>query len=65
MDERFHAYDKESGKLLWEHQMEYGGYATPSVYEVDGRQFVVIAAGGGGKPGTKRGDMYYAFSLPK
>lgn len=65
MDERFHAYDKDTGKLLWEYQMKFGGYATPSVYEVDGRQFVVIAAGGGGKPGAKNGDMNYAFALPK
>lgn len=63
MDERFHAYDKETGKLLWEFQLDAGGYATPSTYEVDGRQYVVIAAGGGGKPGTKPGDKYYCFSL--
>lgn len=65
MDERFHAYDKDTGELLWEYQMEFGGYATPATYEVDGRQYVVIAAGGGGKPGTKAGDMFYAFALPK
>lgn len=65
MDERFHAYDKETGRLLWEFQMEAGGYATPSTYEVDGRQFVVIAAGGGGKPGTKPGNAYYGFALPR
>ncbi len=65
MDERFHAYDKESGELLWEYQLEAGGYATPATYAIDGKQYVVIAAGGGGKPGTKRGDAYYAFSLPK
>ena len=65
MDERFHAYDKETGELLWEFQMEFGGYATPATYEVDGRQYVVIAAGGGGKPETKAGDMFYCFALPK
>jgi quinoprotein glucose dehydrogenase len=65
MDERFHAYDKDGGELLWEFQMDAGGYATPSTYEVDGRQFVVIAAGGGGKPGTKPGGKYYCFSLPE
>ncbi|MBI1178296.1 PQQ-binding-like beta-propeller repeat protein [bacterium] len=65
MDERFHAYDKDTGKLLWEYQMEFGGYATPATYEVDGRQYVVIAAGGGGKTFTKPGDMYYCFALPK
>ena len=64
MDERFHAYDKETGALLWEFQLDAGGYATPATYEVDGRQFVIIAAGGGGKPGTKPGDKFYCFGLP-
>ena len=65
MDERFHAFDKETGELLWEYQMESGGYATPATYEIDGRQYVIIAAGGGGKPGTKKGDAYYCFALPE
>lgn len=65
MDERFHAFDAETGELLWEYQMEAGGYASPATYEVNGRQFVVIAAGGGGKPGTPPGDAYYAFALPR
>ncbi len=65
MDERFHAYDKDTGELLWELQMDAGGYATPASFEVDGRQFVIIAAGGGGKPGTKPGDKFYCFSLPE
>jgi quinoprotein glucose dehydrogenase len=65
MDERFHAYDKDTGELLWEYQMEFGGYATPATYEVDGRQYVVIAAGGAGKPGTKAGDLFYCFALPR
>lgn len=65
MDERFHAFDKATGKLLWEFQMEAGGYATPSTYEVDGRQYVVIAAGGGGKPETRPGNAYYCFALPE
>ena len=63
MDERFHAYDKATGQLLWEFQMEAGGYATPATYEMGGRQFVVIAAGGGGKPETKAGNAYYCFAL--
>ena len=65
MDERFHAFDKDTGELLWEYQMETGGYASPATYEIAGRQYVVIAAGGGGKPGTKRGDTYYCFALPE
>ena len=64
MDERFHAYDRDTGKLLWEHQMDAGGYATPATYAINGNQYVVIASGGGGKPGTRRGDAYYCFRLP-
>ena len=64
MDERMHAYDKQTGELLWEYQMEAGGYATPSCFQVDGKQYIVIAAGGGGKPGTKPGGTYYCFGLP-
>jgi quinoprotein glucose dehydrogenase len=65
MDERFHAFDKATGKLLWEFQMEAGGYATPATYAVNGRQYIVIAAGGGGKPETKAGNAYYCFALPE
>ncbi|MEZ0268147.1 MAG: pyrroloquinoline quinone-dependent dehydrogenase [Phycisphaerae bacterium] len=63
-DERFRAFDKATGKVLWEHQLPAGGYATPCTYMVDGRQYVVIAAGGGGKPRTKSGDAFIAFALP-
>lgn len=62
-DEMFRAFDKTTGELLWETELPAGGYATPAVYEVNGRQYVVIAAGGG-KVGTKSGDTYVAFSLP-
>ncbi len=63
-DERLHAFDSSNGKLLWEHPLEAGGYATPCTYAVNGRQFVVIAAGGGGKIGSRSGDQYVAFALP-
>ncbi len=63
MDEMFRAYDKETGKLLWETKLPAGGYATPSTYIVDGKQYVVIAAGGGGKPGTKPGNSFLAYTL--
>jgi quinoprotein glucose dehydrogenase len=63
-DERIHAFDKQTGKLLWEHQLPAGGYATPSTYMVNGRQYVVIAAGGAGKMETKAGDAFVAFALP-
>ena len=62
-DERIHAFDKQTGKLLWEHPLPAGGYATPSTYQVGG-QYVVIAAGGAGKLQTKAGDAFVAFRLP-
>lgn len=63
MDEKFRAFDKTDGTLLWETDLPAGGYATPAVYSVAGKQFVVIACGGG-KMGTKSGDQYVAFLLP-
>jgi len=62
-DERIHAFDNQTGRLLWEHSLPAGGYATPSTYQVDGRQYVVIAAGGAGKLKTKAGDAFVAFRL--
>src|SRR5207237_8735057 len=62
-DEMFHAFDKQTGKLLWQTKLPAGGYATPCTYMAGGRQFVVIAAGGGGKVGTKSGDSFVAFAL--
>jgi quinoprotein glucose dehydrogenase len=64
-DERIHAFDKATGRLLWEYPLPAGGYATPSTYRVNGRQYVVIAAGGAGKLRTKAGDAFVAFSLPE
>ncbi len=63
-DRKFRAYDKRNGKLLWETTLPASGNATPAVYEIDGRQFVVIAAGGG-KSGAKSGSAYVAFALPE
>lgn len=63
-DEMFRAFDKDTGELLWETKLPAGGYATPATYEVNGRQYVVIAAGGG-KMGTPPGDAYVAFALPE
>jgi quinoprotein glucose dehydrogenase len=62
-DEKFRAFDKVTGKLLWLTVLPAAGYATPSTYAVRGKQYVVIAAGGG-KLGTKSGDAYVAFALP-
>ena len=62
-DEKFRAFDKSTGELLWQTSLPAAGYATPSTYSVRGKQYVVIAAGGG-KLGTKSGDAYVAFTLP-
>lgn len=63
-DAKFRAFDKETGALLWEAALPAAGYATPSTFMVDGRQYVVIAAGGG-KLGTPSGDAYVAYALPR
>ncbi|HVW97248.1 MAG TPA: PQQ-binding-like beta-propeller repeat protein [Mucilaginibacter sp.] len=62
-DEKIRAFDKKTGKQLWEAQLPAAGYATPATYAVDGRQFLVIACGGG-KIGSKSGDRYVCFALP-
>jgi quinoprotein glucose dehydrogenase len=62
-DEKIRAFNARTGKVLWEHSLPAAGYATPATYAVDGRQFVVIACGGG-KLGTRSGDAYVAFALP-
>jgi len=60
-DERIRAFDKKTGEILWEYQLPAGGFATPITYEVAGRQYVVIAAGGA--RGAKLGGNYIAFAL--
>jgi quinoprotein glucose dehydrogenase len=62
-DEMIRAFDKTSGKVVWEHSLPAAGYATPATYSINGKQFVVIACGGG-KIGSKSGDSYVAFALP-
>jgi quinoprotein glucose dehydrogenase len=62
-DEKFRAFDAATGKRLWETALPAAGYATPATYAAGGRQYVVIACGGG-KLGTKSGDAYVAFALP-
>jgi quinoprotein glucose dehydrogenase len=63
-DEKIRAFEQHSGRVLWEHQLPAGGYATPAVYMVGGRQYVAIAAGGSGKNATRSGDAIVAFALP-
>jgi quinoprotein glucose dehydrogenase len=64
-DRKFHAFDKETGKLLWETTMINSGNATPATYEVNGRQYVVIAAFGGKGRNGATGSGYVAFALPE
>ena len=63
-DETIRAFDKETGKILWEAKLPFGGNATPSVYMAGGRQYVVISAGGG-KSGRPAGGSIVAFALPR
>jgi quinoprotein glucose dehydrogenase len=64
-DKKFRAFDKASGALLWETTLPFSGNATPITYEVGGRQFIVIAAGGGRDPKSPSGGVYVAFALPQ
>ena len=62
-DNTFHAFDKRTGKLLWSAPLPFAGNATPSTYMVNGKQYIVIACGGG-KNGAPSGGTYVAFALP-
>jgi len=64
MDDKLRAFDIETGKVIWEGQLPASAQAAPMTYQVNGKQFVVICAGGHGKLGTKRGDHVVAFALP-
>lgn len=61
-DKIFRAFDQKTGDLVWETTLPYAAFAIPATYMVGGKQYVVIAAGGG--RGTESGDLYIAFSLP-
>jgi quinoprotein glucose dehydrogenase len=63
-DRSIRAFDKDTGRLLWRASLPYSGTATPATYEVDGKQYVVIAAGGGKDPSAGSGGEYVAFALP-
>ena len=62
-DEKLRAFDKKTGKIVWEYKLPAGGFATPITYMVDGKQYIVIAAGGT-RYGLKSGGSYVAFALP-
>lgn len=64
-DQKIRAFDAASGRELWSHVLPFHGTAPPAVYEVKGRQYVVVPATGGGKLGGKTGDSWVAFALPK
>jgi quinoprotein glucose dehydrogenase len=63
MDDYLRAFDIDTGKELWKGRLPAGGQATPMSYVIDGRQYVVIAAGGHGGAGTTLGDYVVAFGL--
>jgi quinoprotein glucose dehydrogenase len=64
-DRKFRAFDKSTGKLLWETTLPFSANATPAVYSVGGRQFVVICAEGSkGRPNDPKGSRLIAFALP-
>lgn len=62
-DRFFRVYDKTNGKLIWKTELPAANFATPSTYEVNGKQYVVLACGGT-KLGAKGGDSYVAYALP-
>jgi quinoprotein glucose dehydrogenase len=64
MDNYLRAFDSETGKEIWKYELSAGGQATPMTYSIGGKQYLVIAAGGHGKLGTKQGDYVIAFTLP-
>ncbi len=63
-DETIRAFDKKTGALLWQAPLPFSGNATPSIYKVKGRQYIVISAGGG-KSGRPAGGSLVAFALPE
>jgi quinoprotein glucose dehydrogenase len=66
LDDYVRAYDETTGRQLWEARLPAGGQATPMSYQgADGRQYVVVVAGGHGTLGTKQGDSVIAYALPK
>ena len=61
-DSKIRAFNKYSGKQVWEYKLPAPGFATPAIYEIKGKQYLVIACGGG-KLGTNSSDQYVAFGL--
>lgn len=63
-DKKIHIYDSRTGKLLWEHVMPYSSVATPATYMVDGKQYIVVGAGGSKLTRGAKSGVYIAFTLP-
>lgn len=63
-DDKIRAFDSHTGELLWEYKLPYAGVATPAVYMVNGKEYVVIAASGGRNPKEAAGGDYVAFAFP-
>lgn len=64
-DLKIRAFDKTNGDELWQYKLPFGGFAPPATFEINGRQYVMISATGGGKLGGETGDAYVAFALPR
>lgn len=64
MDNFLRAFDLNTGQEIWMYEIPAGGQATPMTYTINGKQYLVIAAGGHGKLGTKQGDYVIAFAIP-
>jgi quinoprotein glucose dehydrogenase len=65
MDRQIRAFDVKNGETLWQHTLPVDATATPMTYEYNGRQYVVINAGGHHMFGRDYGDYLYAFALPE
>jgi len=66
MDDYVRGYDVRTGRQLWEQRLPAGGQATPMTYlGADGRQYLLVVAGGHGSTGTKPGDYVIAYALPR
>ena len=70
-DNKLRAFDKATGKLVWETLLPFTGDATPATYQIDGRQYIVVATSNGRPSPTqwnagplKAGGSYVAFALP-
>ena len=64
-DRKLRAFDKDTGKLLWETVMPSSGNGTPATYEIGGRQYIVVAAAGGKAPAGGSAAVYVAYALPQ